>query len=681
MDAKVRRTLPRTPLAIGLALAGLLAIGGSGCDVLATAPAPTPTAAPKATPTPQRATVTVRRGTIVDAIKVLGRVVSSQEADLSFRNSGRIREVYVQVGDLVQTGQVLAELDQRTLPWDLARSRNLLEQAQIRLAAAQARQVIDDSVLDQLGIRAAEIGLAQAQVVLDRLQAGPQEQDVKKVEAEVASARAALDRARFDLQDKQAQLEVKRADLAARQQGPDPLVVAQVRAELEAAKVKLAQAQAGPRPEDVKAAEIALDQERTKLQKLRDQPKVRPEDLENARLDVQKAQANLAQVLADIDAGRIRGQAARDAAVQAAQNQLQQAQNTYDKMRAASTATDAEIRQQEQAVTLAELALAKLKNPQTYDVEAAKAAVNAAQAKLDQLLAGPTEAELASLQAQIQALELGMENARQAVSTAEASLAAAEARRDLVLRGASEFDLQDARNRVSLARNAIESAQAKLKAKQETIAQSRAVAAFDLETLRRAVEQARLDVQNFEAQTGDVKIIAPFDGRITRLAARPGDTVQAFFPILNLSSLKGLEIKADISEGDLQRIAPGMPVEITMDAYPNQVLSGRIAALPQQVVGQVGQAPDRATRISVDWPGPGAEMGMLARVQITLQVKDNVLIVPNGAVRTVGRRRFVEYMDGEIKRSRNVEVGIVTDQETEIVSGLTEGMVILAGQS
>jgi multidrug efflux pump subunit AcrA (membrane-fusion protein) len=38
-------------------------------------------------------------------------------------------------------------------------------------------------------------------------------------------------------------------------------------------------------------------------------------------------------------------------------------------------------------------------------------------------------------------------------------------------------------------------------------------------------------------------------------------------------------------------------------------------------------------------------------------------------------------MDGDIKRSRNVETGITTDQDTEIVSGLTEGMVILAGTS
>src|SRR5262245_13243804 len=84
-----------------LLCAGLILLAGTGCDILATSPEATPTPAPRPTPAPQLATVQVRRGTIVDAIKVLGRVVSSREADLSFRNTGRIREVYIQPGDMV----------------------------------------------------------------------------------------------------------------------------------------------------------------------------------------------------------------------------------------------------------------------------------------------------------------------------------------------------------------------------------------------------------------------------------------------------------------------------------------------------------------------------------------------------------------------------------------------------
>ena len=671
-----------------VALAGLVAFGGSACDV-AGSPPPTPTAAPKATPQVQRATVAVKQGTIVDAIKVLGRVVSSQEADLSFRNSGRVRDVYVQPGDLVTAGKVLAELDQRNLPWDLAKARNNAEQQTIKLAQAQAKAIVDDTALDRFAIRSAELGVDQAQVNLDRVRAGAPDPDVKKAQAEVASAQAAADKARFDLRDKEAQLAAKRAELDAKVAGPDSLTVAQTKAEVDQAKIKLDQAQAGVRPEDVRAAEIALDIERTKLDRLRSR-QAPPGAVEAARLDVEKAQVALAKVLADIDAGvaSLRTEEARQAAVQSAQNALQQAQNTYDKLRGGGgtsdtpgAATPAEIRTQEQTVQQAELNLAKVKNPPAFDVQSAQAALAAAQAKLDQLLAPPPEQEVAALKAQILALELAVQNGQQTVGAAEASLVAARAKADYVTRGATDFDVREAQNKASLARSAVDAAQAKLKQKIDTIAQSRAVAGFDIETITRQLNQARLDVQNLEAQTGDVKVIAPFDGRITRLAARPGDTVNAFFPILNVSSLKGLEVKADIAEGDLPRIAPGMPVDLTMDAYPNQTLHGTILALPELVTGSVGQAPDRATRITVDWPGPGAEMGMLARVQITLQVKDNVLMVPNGAVRVVGKRKFVEYMDSDIKRSRNVETGIATDTETEIVSGLTEGMVILAGNS
>ncbi|HEX2185388.1 MAG TPA: efflux RND transporter periplasmic adaptor subunit, partial [Chloroflexota bacterium] len=614
-------------------------------------------------------------------IKVLGRVVSSREADLSFRNSGRIREVFVQPGDMVEAGKVLAELDQRDLPWNLSKARISVQQAEVRLAAGQAKDVMDDSAVGRLSIRSAELGLGQAELNLEKLRAGPDEAALRQAEAEVADKQAALDKARFDVSDKEAALVALQAQLEAKQRGPDPLELIAARAEVELAKLEVEEARAGTPQADLRAAQIALDQERTKLARLHDLPKVRAEEIANARADVELAQAKLTKVLADIDAGDIKGETARSLAVREAQIALDKAQNAYNAKVAQATPKPEEIRAQEQAVTVRELELNKLQNRPALDLQAAQATLAAKQATLDRLLAGPAESELAALQGQIQAQQAAIENAKQAVGVAEANLAAAQAKLQQVTSGPTVFQVQEAQNQVVQARSQIESAQAQARINQENLAQRRAVAAYDLEQLRRAIDQARLDVRNLEAQTGDVKIVAPFAGRITRLAGRPGDNVQAFFPVLNLSSLEGLVVKADIAEADLQRIAPGMPVELTMDAYPNQTLSGRIDALPQQTVGQVGQAPDRATRIVVDWPGPGAEMGMLARVQITLQIKPDVLIVPNGAVRTVGRRRFVEYMDGEIKRSRNVEIGIVTDQETEITSGVQEGMVILAGQS
>ena len=74
---------------------------------------------------------------------------------------------------------------------------------------------------------------------------------------------------------------------------------------------------------------------------------------------------------------------------------------------------------------------------------------------------------------------------------------------------------------------------------------------------------------------------------------------------------------------------------------------------------------------------------MLARVKIILQRLENVLLVPQAAVRTVGKRQFVEYNDEingvPVKRSRNVVPGLSSGGQTEIKEGVEEGMVILAG--
>ena len=132
------------------------------------------------------------------------------------------------------------------------------------------------------------------------------------------------------------------------------------------------------------------------------------------------------------------------------------------------------------------------------------------------------------------------------------------------------------------------------------------------------------------------------------------------------------------------RLAVGQQVEIRMqDQFPDQLILGKVTLLPGKVRTQTGLIPDRSTKIGLTWPGPGVEIGMLARLKIIFQERENVLLVPQSAVRTVGKRQFVEYMDEingqQVKRSRNVVPGLSSQGYTEIIEGVPEGMVILAG--
>ena len=106
---------------------------------------------------------------------------------------------------------------------------------------------------------------------------------------------------------------------------------------------------------------------------------------------------------------------------------------------------------------------------------------------------------------------------------------------------------------------------------------------------------------------------------------------------------------------------------------------GSVSEIPRTIVTQSGQTvriPNAIVDVSFDQVG--MQMGMLARVNITLQVKDDVLKIPVTAVRDMNERTFVETIVSEQRRSLPVTTGIRSDSEIEILSGLDEGQMIFA---
>jgi HlyD family secretion protein len=371
-------------------------------------------------------------------------------------------------------------------------------------------------------------------------------------------------------------------------------------------------------------------------------------------------------------------QAQREANVRQAELSLEKAGNDLSKLRNQQT-TAWDLRLAELEVAANETALAKLRSPQPFDARAAQVAFDLATAKLELLKKGPSEADLATARAQIASIELAIETARTAVPSADAAVAAAQASLDAKRQGATDFDVKDAQFKVDKARNELDTAAAKLDVKRANLGLTRTATQFDVQSAEKEVEKQELELQRLEANLNDARIIAPFAGKITKVNGKPGDNVQAFNPVISISSPAQLLVQAQVNEADMPKLAVGERALITLDAFPGQLINGTVRDLPSSVVTQQGVVADKNTKIVVDWTRPGAEIGMLARVQIIVQKKDDVLVVPSNAIRTVGRRRFVEYMDGNVKRSRNIEVGIVTDVDTEVVSGLDEGMTILAG--
>ena len=162
-----------------------------GCSSLTSAgkkePTPTPIPPP---PVPEKPTYTVKRGQVVDNMSFTGRVSPALEKEVFFRESGRVKKVYVEREAEVKEGTLLAELENDDLVRQLAQAELEQETAQLNLQSAlDARQYAIDRA--KIGLEIDKLRLAQTE---------DQAQETAKSSAiDVAVAKANLQSAEADL--------------------------------------------------------------------------------------------------------------------------------------------------------------------------------------------------------------------------------------------------------------------------------------------------------------------------------------------------------------------------------------------------------------------------------------------------------------------------------------------------
>ncbi|MBV9577276.1 MAG: biotin/lipoyl-binding protein, partial [Chloroflexi bacterium] len=161
-------------LILPAAASGLLVV--AGC-----APLPLPgrstATQPPAVPVPAS---TASRGDIQQTLTYSGSVQARNQINVLPKASGRVEQVYVDIGSPVHAGDVLAQLEQDSPDIVVQQAQANLEAAQAKLATVQAGGRPDD-------VQAAQDALAQQQVKLDSMAAQGRNEDVAAAEAALAA--------------------------------------------------------------------------------------------------------------------------------------------------------------------------------------------------------------------------------------------------------------------------------------------------------------------------------------------------------------------------------------------------------------------------------------------------------------------------------------------------------------
>jgi HlyD family secretion protein len=165
-----------------------------------------------------------------------------------------------------------------------------------------------------------------------------------------------------------------------------------------------------------------------------------------------------------------------------------------------------------------------------------------------------------------------------------------------------------------------------------------------------------------------INIVAPFSGTVTSSDVMPGDLVTPGQVAFRLSDQSRLLVNVEVSEVDINKVQVGQPVTLQLDAVLDQIYLGEVVE-----VGLVGEELQGIVNflvtVGVMNPDESIKPGMTAAVNIEVNRIENVLLIPNRAVRVREGERVVYLLKGEHPVSVSIGIGASSESYSELVNG------------
>jgi HlyD family secretion protein len=321
------------------------------------------------------------------------------------------------------------------------------------------------------------------------------------------------------------------------------------------------------------------------------------------------------------------------------------------------------------------------------EIAAAEAALQAAEANLEDLKRGPSARDI--------------ELARLSIDQAKNSLWGAQGNRDAIAgnpmsgggaKTQAEAQVANAELAVKTAElnyaklfeppkeSAIRSAESQIVQAESNLARLKALpSAEDIRVAEAQLASTHLNVEIAEARLKDSTLLAPFGGQLATWKLYVGDNVTLAGSVGTLVDTSSYRIELSIDETEVGKLSVGQKATITLDAFPNQELEGRVAStsllgtLTQGIVTYGVTVELAPTQLPI-------KPLMTAVVDIVVASKERALVVPNRALRRDREGIYVEILENNLPTRVGVTTGLAGKEVTEIIDGLTEGQQVIVGR-
>ncbi len=214
--------------------------------------------------------------------------------------------------------------------------------------------------------------------------------------------------------------------------------------------------------------------------------------------------------------------------------------------------------------------------------------------------------------------------------------------------------------------------------------------ALDLASAQLTLKQRQNALYDAQEKLADYSIRAPFDGTVAVVTVKKADAVSsgtAAFTMITQQKLAELSL----NEVDVAKVKVGQKATLTFDAVEGLSITGEVAEVDS--IGAVSQGVvSYKVKINFDTQDDRVKSGMSVSANIITEMRQDVLIVPNGAIKGQVGNYYIETItnpSAEVvgvqgvtsvaaPNRTTIEIGLADDTSTEVMSGLKEGDAIIA---
>jgi membrane fusion protein (multidrug efflux system) len=208
------------------------------------------------------------------------------------------------------------------------------------------------------------------------------------------------------------------------------------------------------------------------------------------------------------------------------------------------------------------------------------------------------------------------------------------------------------------------------------LCESEALPGEQLDQARSVFEKVHAQLVQAEETAQDYTIYAPWHGVVSRVNVKEGEFVAPRAVLLEIYDPASLVILAAVPEKHAAEVTAGMRVDVILDAYPGDVMQGRIERVYPYLDPRLRT---RTMEITLEKP-IDLLPGMFARLNVLLKNIDDAVIVPLEALVTTPKGQVVFVVEDGKAIARAVKTGIEADNRIQLVSGVQPGdKVIVAG--